>query len=65
MVAAFHLSWQAVHEKYANASLGCSGKFVKKVPPIDEVQKMDLLHAPFKGITLFRPLSLLGLTLAD
>ena len=52
MVAVFHLSWWAgVITSWFAASLLL--KICLFVPPIYEDQKMDLLHVPFKGTTLF------------
>ena len=38
----------------ASTLLHCPGLSQKDLPPIDEDQRLALLHAPFKGTTLFR-----------
>ena len=44
--AAFNVSWRAVHNMLMRRSIALKN-LTRIVPPIDEDQKMDLLHAPF------------------
>ena len=53
IVSFLHYAWREVHNKMllrSSIALDCLGR---TLPPIDEDQKLALLHAPFKGTTLF------------
>ena len=53
LVACCNFSWREAHNKMLlgrSIALNC---LRKTLPPIDEDQKLALLHAPFKGTTLF------------
>ena len=53
IVSFLHDAWREVHNKMLLRrffALYCLGR---TLPPIDEDQKLALLHAPFKGTTLF------------
>ena len=53
IVSFFHYAWREVHNKMLlrrSIALDC---LERTLPPIDEDQKLALLHAPFKGTTLF------------
>ena len=53
IVSFLHYSWREVHNKMLlrrSIALDCLDR---TLPPIDEDQKLALLHAPFKGTTLF------------
>ena len=53
VVATHHFSWRSVHN---NMLMRCSialKNLSKTVPPFDKDRKTDLLHANFKGPTLF------------
>ena len=53
LVAALHLSGRAVHNYTLMRLYIVLDNLSKTVLLIDEDQEMDLLHAPFKGTTLF------------
>ena len=53
IVSFLHYAWREVHNKMLlrrSIALDC---LERTLPPIDEDQKLALLHAPFKGTTLF------------
>ena len=53
IVSFLHYTWREVHNKMLlrrSIALDC---LERTLPPIDEDQKLALLHAPFKGTTLF------------
>ena len=53
IVSFLHYAWREVHNKMllrCSIALDC---LERTLPPIDEDQKLALLHAPFKGTTLF------------
>ena len=53
IVSFLHYAWREVHNKMLlrrSIALDC---LEMTLPPIDEDQKLALLHAPFKGTTLF------------
>ena len=53
IVSFLHYAWREVHNKMLlrrSIALDCLDR---TLPPIDEDQKLALLHAPFKGTTLF------------
>ena len=53
IVSFLHYAWREVHNKLLlrrSIALDC---LERTLPPIDEDQKLALLHAPFKGTTLF------------
>ena len=53
IVSCMHYAWREVHNKMLlrrSTALDC---LRRTLPPIDEDQKLALLHAPFKGTTLF------------
>ena len=53
IVSYLHYAWREVHYKILlrrSIALDC---LERTLPPIDEDQKLALLHAPFKGTTLF------------
>ena len=53
IVSFLHYAWREVHNKMLlrrSIALDCLDR---TLPPIDEDQKLSLLHAPFKGTTLF------------
>ena len=53
IVSFLHYAWREVHNKmllHRSIALDC---LERTLPPIDEDQKLALLHAPFKGTTLF------------
>ena len=53
IVSCLHYAWREAHNKmllYRSIALDC---LRRTLPPIDEDQKLALLHAPFKGTTLF------------
>ena len=53
IVSCLHYAWREVHNKMLlrrSIALDC---LERTLPPIDEDQKLALLHAPFKGTTLF------------
>ena len=53
IVSFLHHAWREVHNKMLlrrSIALDC---LERTLPPIDEDQKLALLHAPFKGTTLF------------
>ena len=53
IVSFLHYAWRKVHNKMLlrrSIALDCLDR---TLPPIDEDQKLALLHAPFKGTTLF------------
>ena len=53
IVSFLHYAWREVHNKMllrCSIALDCLDR---TLPPIDEDQKLALLHAPFKGTTLF------------
>ena len=53
IVSCLHYAWREAHNKMLlrrSIALDC---LRRTLPPIDEDQKLALLHAPFKGTTLF------------
>ena len=53
IVSFLHYAWREVHNRMLlrrSIALDC---LERTLPPIDEDQKLALLHAPFKGTTLF------------
>ena len=53
IVSCLHYAWREAHNKmllHRSIALDC---LRRTLPPIDEDQKLALLHAPFKGTTLF------------
>ena len=53
IVSCLHYAWREAHTKMLlrrSIALDC---LRRTLPPIDEDQKLALLHAPFKGTTLF------------
>ena len=53
IVSFLHYAWREVHNKMllrGSIALDC---LERTLPPIDKDQKLALLHAPFKGTTLF------------
>ena len=53
IVSCLHYAWRETHNKMLlrrSIALDC---LRRTLPPIDEDQKLALLHAPFKGSTLF------------
>ena len=53
IVSCLHYAWREVHNKMLmrrSIALDC---LRRTLPPIDEDQKLALLHAPFKGTTQF------------
>ena len=53
IVSFLHYAWREVHNKMLlrrSIALDC---LERTLPPIDEDQKLALLHAPFRGTTLF------------
>ena len=53
LVASSNFSWRLAHNKMLLSRFIALGNLKKTQPPIDEDQKLALLHAPFKGTTLF------------
>ena len=54
LVACCNFSWREVHNKMLLRRSIALDNLRKTLPPIDEDQRLALLHAPFKGTTLFR-----------
>ena len=54
LVSAFNFSWRTVHNDMLMRRSIALENLARTIPPIDEDQKVALLHAPYKGITLFR-----------
>ena len=52
IVSFLHYAWREVHNKMLLRSIALDC-LERTLPPIDEDQKLALLHAPFKGTTLF------------
>ena len=53
LVACCNFSWRETHNKML-LRLSIALDYLRKtLPPIDEDQRLALLHAPFKGTTLF------------
>ena len=53
IISCLHYAWREAHNKMllrCSIALDC---LRRTLPPIDEDQKLALLHAPFKGTTLF------------
>ena len=53
LVASSNFSWRLAHNKMLLRRFIALGNLKKTQPPIDEDQKLALLHAPFTGTTLF------------
>ena len=53
LVAGFNFSWRSVHNYMMMRRSIALDNLTGTLPPIDEDQKVALLHAPFKGTTLF------------
>ena len=53
VISCLNYAWREVHNKmllHRSIALDCLRRML---PPIDDDQKLALLHAPFKGTTLF------------
>ena len=53
IVSFLHYAWREVHNKMLLCRPIALDCLERTLPPIDEDQKLALLHAPFKGTTLF------------
>ena len=53
IVSFLHYAWREVHNKLLLRRFIALDCLERTLPPIDEDQKLALLHAPFKGTTLF------------
>ena len=53
LVACCNFSWRETHNKMLLRRSIALDYLRKTLPPIDEDQRLALLHAPFKGTTLF------------
>ena len=53
IVSFLHYAWREVHNKMLLRRYIALDCLERILPPIDEDQKLALLHAPFKGTTLF------------
>ena len=54
LVACCNFSWREAHNKMLLRHSIALDNLRKTLPPIDEDQRLALLHAPFTGTTLFR-----------
>ena len=58
MVASFQLSWRGVHNNLLiHLSIALEIYQIYQIPPFDEAQKMDLLHASFRDHFVWRELA--------
>ena len=53
LVACCNLAWREAHNNLLLRRSIALDNLRRKLPPIDEDQRLALLHAPFKGTTLF------------
>ena len=53
LVVGTNFAWRAVHNHMLMHCSVALDNLSKTIPPIDPDQKVALLHAPFKGTTLF------------
>ena len=54
LVACCNFAWREAHNKMLLRRSIALDNLRRTLPPIDEDQRLALLHAPFKGTTLFR-----------
>ena len=54
LVSAFNFLWRTLHNDMLMRRSIALENLSRTIPPVDEDQKVALLHAPFKGTTLFR-----------
>ena len=54
IVSCCNFSWREAHNKMLLRSSVALDNLKNTLPPIDEDQRLALLHAPLKGTTLFR-----------
>ena len=54
LVAGSNFAWRTMHNNMLMRRSVALDNLSRTIPPMDSNQKVDLLHTPFKGITLFR-----------